>query len=150
MNEPKARAVIYARKSTEGEDRQVISIESQISELALYASKMNGSTEKIFCESQSAKEPGRPVFKEMMQLVSRKEADIVLCWKLDRLARNPIDGGRIIWALQQGELVEIQTPHHSFKNTSDDKFWMHLEFGMAKKYTDDLSENVKRGFTRKR
>jgi site-specific DNA recombinase len=149
MHERKPRAFIYTRKSTEGEDRQALSIDSQISELALYASKMNLSIERVFRESQSAKEPGRPVFEEMMQIVGGKGADVIICWKLDRLARNPIDGGRLIWALERREVTEIQTPHHSFKNTSDDKFWMQLEFGMAKKYVDDLSENVKRGLRHK-
>ena len=149
MHQSKTRAVIYARKSSEGEDKQVLSIESQISELALYASRTNLSIEKVFSESRSARLPGRPVFEEMMYLLQHKKAEAILCWKLDRLARNPIDGGRLIWALEKGEVKEIHTPHHAFKNTSDDKFWMQLEFGMAKKYVNGLSENVKRGFKRK-
>ncbi|RJO59585.1 hypothetical protein C4546_01785 [Candidatus Parcubacteria bacterium] len=74
---------------------------------------------------------------------------LTLCWKLDRLARNPVDGGAIIWAMEEGKLKAIHTPQRSFSNTSNDKFWMQLEFGMAKKYVDDLSDNVKRGLRAK-
>ena len=71
--------------------------------------------------------------------------DGLLCWKLDRLARNPIDGGALIWALDTGQIQEIVTREKRFTNRGDEKFWMQLEFGMAKKYVDDLSDNVKRG-----
>ena len=84
-----------------------------------------------------------------MQDVQDGRVQGIVCWKLDRLARNPVDGGAIIWALDQGKLKEIVTPTRTFTNTADDKFWMQLEFGMAKKYVDDLSVNIKRGFRRK-
>ena len=73
----------------------------------------------------------------------------ILCWKLDRLARNPVDGGNLIWAVEQKKLPEIITHGRGFRNSGDDKFWMQLEFGIAKKYVDDLSDNVKRGIRAK-
>src|SRR5882724_2662256 len=83
----------YCRKSSEAEDRQVISIESQIGELRRLAEKQGLSGVEILTEARSAKAPGRPVFNEMMQRIYRGDAQGVICWKLDRLARNPIDGG---------------------------------------------------------
>jgi len=103
----------------------------------------------ILTECKSAKSPGRPVFNEMMKNLSRKQYAGIVCWKLDRLARNPIDGSALVWALDQGKIKEILTPHGSFKNNSNDKFLMQIEFGMAKKYVDDLSDNVKRGLRAK-
>jgi len=136
---------IYARKSTESEDRQILSIDSQVKELRDFAREQNLSVARVFTESMSAKSPGRPVFNELMALIHRGKLDGLLCWKLDRLARNPVDGGALIWAMEEGHLKNIHTPQRTFINTGNDKFWMQLEFGMAKKYVDDLSDNVKRG-----
>jgi len=144
-----ARAAIYARKSTESEDRQVLSISSQISELRDLASRENLGAAVVFTESKSAKAPGRPVFDDVMERLQKGEFECLVCWKLDRLARNPVDGGTLIWAMEERRLRHIYTPQRRFDNTANDKFWMQLEFGMAKKYVDDLSDNVKRGLKAK-
>jgi DNA invertase Pin-like site-specific DNA recombinase len=80
---------IYCRKSSEAEDRQVLSIESQTRELEQIAAKLNLPVAEILTESKSAKDPGRPVFNQMMQRLYRGEAAGIICWKLDRLARKP-------------------------------------------------------------
>lgn len=135
---------IYCRKSSETEDRQVLSIESQTNELTALASRLNLPVEKIFSEAQSAKEPGRSIFNEMMKRIYKGEAKGIICWKLDRLARNPIDGAATIWALKQSG-IEIITPNQTYRQGDDNTILMYIEFGMAQKYIDDLSRNVKRG-----
>jgi site-specific DNA recombinase len=145
MEVHKSKIVIYARKSTESEDRQILSIDSQVKELREYAQNQNLEVARVFTESMSAKSPGRPIFNELMSLIEKGKFDLILCWKLDRLARNPVDGGALIWAMEKEQLKNIHTPQRTFINTGNDKFWMQLEFGMAKKYVDDLSDNVKRG-----
>lgn len=137
--------VIYCRKSSESEERQVLSIEAQVKELRELAQRLNIPASDILTESRSAKYPGRPVFGKVMDKVSRDEVRGIICWKLDRLARNPLDGAALVWALDQGRIEEIVTPYNCLLNNSNDKFLMQLEFGMAKKYVDDLSDNVKRG-----
>ena len=141
--------IIYCRKSSESEEKQVLSIESQIKELKDYSERMNVPVSSILTESKSAKSPGRPVFIEMVKKLSSGQFTGLICWKLDRLARNPIDGSTLVWMLDQGKIKEILTPHGCFKNNSNDKFMMQIEFGMAKKYVDDLSDNVKRGLRAK-
>src|SRR5438552_4157392 len=101
--------VIYARKSTESEDRQVLSIDSQVRELRQLASKHGVSVSDVLTESRSAKAPGRPVFTELMRRIRRGEIDGVLCWKMDRLARNPYDSGMILQAQADGKLKRIIT-----------------------------------------
>ena len=112
------------------------------------AAKLNLTVIEPLSEAKSAKAPGRPVFDAMMQRVDRGEIRGILCWKLDRLARNPVDGGRIIWAIKQHGLV-VRTPHQTFSQAEDNLILMYIEFGMAQKYVDDLSRNTTRGLTAK-
>jgi DNA invertase Pin-like site-specific DNA recombinase len=142
------RYFIYCRKSSEAEDRQVLSIESQTRELQEIAAKLNLPILEILTESKSAKDPGRPVFNQMMQRIYRGEAAGIICWKLDRLARNPVDGGSIIWAIKQHG-IRVMTPAQSYAREDDNIILMYIEFGMAQKYVDDLSKNVKRGLKTK-
>lgn len=139
------RYVLYARKSTEAEDRQILSIASQEAELMKVAERDGLRVTKIFRESKTAKAPGRPVFEEMLQYIETANGCGLLVWKLDRLARNALDGGKISWLMDRGLVTEIRTPEKIFRNIGDDKFMMSLDFGIAKKYVDDLSVNVKRG-----
>lgn len=139
---------IYARKSSEAEDRQVLSIDSQVNELQKLSKRLKLPVLEVLTESQSAKAPGRPVFNEMMQRVYNEEIKGIICWKLDRLARNAVDGGTIIWALKQNN-IEIVTPSQIYNQQGENAFMMYVEFGMAQKFIDDLSKNVKRGLMAK-
>lgn len=134
------------RKSSEPKDKQALSIPAQRRELSIYAERhrlllIDGFLE----ETRSAMTPGRPVFSELMTAVEDGTANAILCWKLDRLARNPLDGGRMMQALADGTLKQIATPEYVYTRSSSDKMLMAIQFGMATKYSDDLSDNVRRG-----
>lgn len=136
--------IIYCRKSSESEDRQVLSLESQESELRQIAKREGLNVAGVYRESMSAKSPGRPVFNQVMGLIESGKADALLCWKMDRLSRNPIDNGKISWLSQQGVLKEIRTFERAYL-PSDNVLLMAVEQGMANQYIRDLSVNVKRG-----
>jgi site-specific DNA recombinase len=138
-------SIIYARKSTESEDRQVLSIDSQIQELKVLALRRGIATPEILTESHSAKAPGRPVFGGLMKRVNRGEVHSVICWKLDRLARNHLDHGAVLHALHAGKIQTIITPDRTYTGDGNDRFLGNFEFGMATKYIDDLRDNVRRG-----
>ncbi|MEZ5360595.1 MAG: recombinase family protein [Candidatus Zixiibacteriota bacterium] len=140
---------IYARKSTESEDRQALSINAQISELESLAQKDNLKIAKIFTESKSARQSGRPVFNSMLKELRRNKASGILCWKLDRLTRNLLDGATISDLMENGFIAEIRTPLQTYRNNSVDRLMSGIDMLFARKYVDDLSENVIRGLNTK-
>ncbi len=136
---------LYARKSSESDDRQAASIEDQVRVLTDLAAKYGITIGKIVREAHSAKEPHtRPEFAAMLRSIEKGKAQGILCWKLDRLARNPADEGQIKWMLQRGVIKEIKTPDRDYR-PEDNVLITAVEFGMANQYILDLSKNVKRG-----
>ena len=140
---------IYIRKSTDEPDRQILSIEAQVEELKEFAQKEQLNIVQTFIESQTAKEPGRPVFNEMLSLIEKGEAEGILAWHPDRLARNSVDGGKIIYLVDTGKIQSLKFPTFWFENTPQGKFMLNIAFGQSKYFVDNLSENTKRGLRQK-
>ena len=144
-----AKFFIYIRKSTDEPDRQILSIEAQVEELKEFAGKENLEIVKTFIESQTAKEPGRPVFNEMLSEIEKGKAEGILAWHPDRLARNSIDGGKIIYLVDTQKIKQLKFPTFWFENTPQGKFMLNIAFGQSKYFVDNLSENTKRGLRQK-
>src|SRR3972149_9140922 len=96
--------LIYARKSSEDGDRQILSIDSQINELKEIAKKRGAKIIGTLEESKSAKAPGRLIFNQLITKIQSGKADGILCWKLDRLLRKPLYGGQNSWVFEQGSI----------------------------------------------
>src|SRR3989338_4594517 len=94
---------LYSRKSTDVEDKQVLSIVAKITELREYAKREGLVIIDELIEKQSAKIPGRVLFNEMIDRIEKGEADGILAWHPDRLARNSVDGGKIIYLVDTGK-----------------------------------------------
>src|SRR3989344_3320336 len=105
--------ILYARKSTEEDNRQILSIDAQVFELKEFAAKEKLEIVASLCEAKTAKEPGRMKFAEMLSLIERGKADGILSWNPDRLARNSVDGGKIIHMIDRGLIKSLQSPRIS-------------------------------------
>ncbi len=137
---------IYCRKSSEAEDRQILSIDSQLAELLrTFGGLADIEIVHTYREAHSAKAPGRPIFEEMLRGIEAGQANGVIAWHPDRLARNSVDGGRIIYLLDQGVLKDLRFPTFSFENTPQGKLMLSVLLGFSKYYVDSLSENIRRG-----
>jgi len=140
---------LYIRKSTDEDDRQVLSLEAQEVELNEFATREHLHIVDTFRESQTAKEPGRPVFNEMLARVELGHANGILAWHPDRLARNSVDGGKIIYLVDSQQVKALKFPTFWFEPTPQGKFMLNIAFGQSKYFVDNLSENTKRGLRQK-
>ena len=141
--------IIYARKSTEDDDRQILSIEAQVFELKEFAAKEKLEIIASFQEAKTAKEPGRIKFAEMLSFLEAGKADGIISWHPDRLARNSVDGGRIIHMIDRGLIKSLKFPTFWFEPTPQGLFMLSIAFGQSKYYVDNLRENTKRGLRQK-
>ncbi len=142
----KVRYVLYARKSTESDEKQALSIESQVKEMLTIADRDGLTVVDIRRESHSAKESGqRPVFKELLEDLRRGRYTGILTWAPDRLSRNAGDLGSVVDLMDENKLIEIRTYGQHFKNSPNEKFLLMILCSQAKLENDNKSINVKRG-----
>lgn len=138
---------LYARRSAEKTDKEinVASIDSQKAEMQELAKRQGLKIVGIFEEAKSAKVPYRRVqFQKMIQQIQAGKANGILCWKMDRLTRNPIDEGTIKYLLQTGTIKNIKSSDRDWY-PDDNVLLASVEFGVATQYSRDLSKHIKRG-----
>jgi DNA invertase Pin-like site-specific DNA recombinase len=141
---------LYARKSSESDERQAMSIDSQIKEMSDLARKEGIKIVKVVQESYSAKQSGqRPVFMQLLTEIRSGEVNSVLTWAPDRLSRNAGDLGSLVDLMDDKKLVKIRTYSQSFTNTPSEKFMLMILCSQAKLENDNRGENVKRGIRAK-
>lgn len=137
---------LYARKSTESEEQQVLSIDSQIKEMIQMAEHDGIEIVEIKKESHSAKEAGqRPVFNEIVEEIKGGKFNAILTWAPDRISRNAGDLGRIVDLMDSGKLHEIRTYGQKFGNNPNEKFLLMILGSQAKLENDNKMINIKRG-----
>lgn len=145
----KTKYFLYARKSSESEERQIQSIDDQINRLTELAKSQGLVIVGEFKESKSAKKPHeRPIFADMLNQIQQGKADGILCWQINRLSRNPVDSADIQWMLQNGVLKSIQTIDKEYL-PEDNVLLFSVESGMANQFIIDLRKNTMRGMESK-
>lgn len=142
----KVKYCLYARKSTESEERQILSIDSQIKEMLQLAERENLEVITMKRESHSAKETDqRPVFNEMMEEIKQGKYNGILTWAPDRISRNAGDLGKVVDLMDAKKLEDIRTYGQRFMNSPNDKFMLMILCSQAKLENDNRGINVKRG-----
>jgi len=141
---------LYARKSSESDERQARSIESQLSEMEELAEKEGLNIVEVKKESQSAKISGtRPVFLEILKEINLEKYNGVLAWSPDRLSRNAGDLGSLVDLMDRKKLVHITTYSQSFTDNPNEKFLLMILCSQAKLENDNRSLHVQRGIRNK-
>jgi DNA invertase Pin-like site-specific DNA recombinase len=142
----KVKYCLYARKSTESEEQQILSIDSQIKEMEDMAARDHLEIVEIKKESHSAKEAGqRPVFNEIVEEIKSGKFNGIITWAADRISRNAGDLGRIVDLMDSGHLIEIRTFGQKFTNSPNEKFLLMILGSQAKLENDNKVVNIKRG-----
>jgi DNA invertase Pin-like site-specific DNA recombinase len=137
---------LYARKSTEAEEKQALSIDSQIKEMSQIAEREGLHVVEIRRESHSAKESGqRPVFEEIVKDIDEGIFNAIITWAPDRLSRNAGDLGKLVDRIDKKKLLQIKTFGQTFTSSPSDKFLLMILCSQAKLENDNKSINVKRG-----
>ncbi|MFZ3019954.1 MAG: recombinase family protein [Minisyncoccia bacterium] len=140
------RYCLYARKSTERDEKQALSIESQVKEMLQIAEREGLEVIDVRREAHSAKASGeRPVYNEIIKDLRAGRFNGVLVWHPDRLSRNAGDLGSLVDLMDQKALVEIRTYGQRFTNSPSEKFLLMILCSQAKLDNDNKSVNVKRG-----
>ncbi len=146
MQDTELKYCLYARKSTEGDEKQALSIDSQIKEMLQIAERENLKIIEIRKESHSAKESSqRPVFEEIVKDIDGGIFNSIITWAPDRLSRNAGDLGKLVDRMDQKKLIQIKTFGQNFTNSPSDKFLLMILCSQAKLENDNKSINVKRG-----
>ena len=85
----------------------------------------------------------------MLSLIEQGKAEGIISWHPDRLARNSVDGGRVIHFVDRGLIKSLKFPTFWFEPTPQGLFMLNIAFGQSKYFVDNLRENVKRGLRQK-
>jgi len=146
----KRRYVIYLRKSTDDERKQVRSIEDQRKECLDLARRFDIKVrpEDIFEERWSAKTSGkREIFNAMMNGFEIGKYHGLISWSPDRLSRNMLEGGQIIEHVDHEKIQDLLFCTYAFDNTPNGKMMLGILFATSKQYSDKLAVDVARGIT---
>jgi len=144
------RYCLYARKSSEDDERQALSINSQIHEMQELATREGLQIVEIRRESHSAKDSGqRPEFNRLMADIDAGAFNAILTWAPDRLSRNAGDLGMLVDLMDKGRLHGIRTHSQKFTNSPNEKFLLMILGSQAKLENDNRGINVVRGLKNK-
>lgn len=149
LNQP-IRYCLYARKSSESDEKQAMSIDGQLMEMRELAKREKIEIIEVITESHSAKETGqRSQFNYMVESISKGKYNAIITWAPDRISRNAGDLGRVVDLMDQGKLLFIKTHSQTFSNNPNEKFLLMILCSQAKLENDNRGINVKRGLRNK-
>jgi len=138
----------YARKSSEGEDRQVLSIDSQVA--AMEQAFPDLAVDETFPESKSAFTPGiRPKFDKMISRIRVGLVQGIIAWHPNRLARNEIEAATITYLVRTGVIRDLKFVTFSFQNTPDGIWTLQIFMSQGQYESAKLGRETLRGMRTK-
>ncbi len=144
----KRRYVIYLRKSTDDEAKQVRSLDDQRIECLKLTNALGVTVreEDIFIESASAKTSGnRPIFDVMLMGFKTGKYHGLISWSPDRISRNMKEAGEVIEMIDHEDIQDLAFVTYQFDNSPNGKMMLGILFATSKQYSDKLAVDVKRG-----
>ncbi len=138
------RYFLYARKSTESEERQALSIGSQKEKISTIFPDIK--IVDVLEESKSAFKPyERPIFKSMIERIQNGEADGIVAWHPDRLSRNEIDAATMTYFIRTGVIKDLKFGSYNFDNSPEGIMMLQMALSQSQYSSSKLSKDVKRG-----
>lgn len=143
----KYKYVIYARKSSEEKDRQLCSLNDQITECNKLKVRLGLKiVGKPIREAKSAKKPNkREGFNQLLKDLKLGRIQGVIAWAPDRLARNMLEAGMIIDMIDEGIIKDLKFATYPFSKDANGLMLLGMSFVLSKQYSDKLSQDVTRG-----
>ena len=139
------RVGIYIRVSTDEQAKEGYSIDAQKKLLNAWA-VVKGATEitEYIDEGKSAKNLRRPAIQRMMQDCKDRKLDVVIVWKLDRLARNLRDQITLVEDVFRANGIDFVSSTESFDtSTSSGRLVMNMLGAVAQNERENTSDRVK-------
>ncbi|MCE7936303.1 recombinase family protein [Candidatus Saccharibacteria bacterium CPR2] len=139
---------VYIRKSTEDEEKQVLSLETQMDK----AKEMFGHLDLIFLEPESAsafKPYNRPIFADMIKRIENGEAQGIIAWHPDRVSRNEIDAAQVTYMIRTGKIQDLKFGSYNFDNSPEGIMMLQMVMSQSQYFSAKLSKDVKRGLEKK-
>ena len=150
------KAILIARVSTEEQKEAGNSLPAQEIRLKKYCQNKGFEILKMCSFDESAYKDQRSTFDSIIDFIlEQKEKVVVCCDKVDRLSRNIFD--KRIGMLYEKALNDKIELHfvtdgqiiNSRNSSADKKFQFTMSLGLAKYYSDAISDNVNRAFEQK-
>ncbi len=141
---------LYARKSTDTEDKQIQSLDNQVEYMTKLAKDYGlHIVGDPICESKSAKQPfNRPLFSELLKEIEEGKIDGIICWKVDRLSRNPTESGYLQQLLQDEKLKHILAMDRNYY-PEDNSIVFSVDAAQSNEYVRKLAVDTRRGVSEK-
>lgn len=143
------RYIAYVRKSTEDEERQVLSKEAQRDKIKERFNDLH--IVDYLDESKSAFEPDkRPVFEKILAMLDAGKIDGIVAWHPDRLSRNAIDAAAISHRITRGVIKDLKFASFSFDNSPEGIMMLQMTMSQSQYFSSKLSKDIRRGNEKKR
>ncbi|MDA1193372.1 MAG: recombinase family protein, partial [Candidatus Poribacteria bacterium] len=147
-NQSTIRYLAYVRKSTEGDEKQALSIDSQKDKLR--ECFPNIDLIEVVEERKSAFTPdNRPAFAEVLERIRKGEAQGLVAWHPDRLSRNELDAATLTYMVRTGILRDLKFGSYAFDNSPEGIMMLQMALSHSQYFSAKLSKDVRRGMEQK-